>query len=99
MTVNVVLSRLDESTLQRIALATGGRYVRSVTGDVDLEQIYSQGIKAVLQDQELESQRRQRWEDRFQWLLALALIALMAEPLIAERHRKRGFRARWAQRA
>jgi Ca-activated chloride channel family protein len=59
-----------------------------VTGDVDLEQIYSQGIKAVLQDQELESQRRQRWEDRFQWLLALALIALMAEPLIAERHQK-----------
>ena len=83
----MVLSRLDEATLQRIALATGGRYVRSVTGDVDLEQIYSQGIKAVLEDQELESQRRQRWEDRFQWLLALALIALMAEPLIAERRR------------
>ena len=83
----MVLSRLDESTLQRIALATGGRYVRSVTGDVDLEQIYSQGIKAVLEDQELESQRRQRWEDRFQWLLAVALIALMAEPLIAERRR------------
>jgi Ca-activated chloride channel family protein len=83
----MVLSRLDETTLQRIALATGGRYVRSVTGDVDLEQIYSQGIKAVLDDQELESQRRQRWEDRFQWLLAVALIALMAEPLIAERRR------------
>ena len=86
----MVLSRLDESTLQRIALTTGGRYVRSVTGDVDLEQIYSQGIKAVLEDQELESQRRQRWEDRFQWLLAVALIALMAEPLIAERRRRPG---------
>ena len=82
-----MLSRLDEPTLQKIALETGGRYVRSVTGDVDLEQIYSQGIKAVLEDQELESQRRQRWEDRFQWLLAVALIALMAEPLIAERRR------------
>ena len=86
----MVLSRLDEPTLQRIALATGGRYVRSVTGDVDLEQIYSQGIKAVLEDQELESQRRQRWEDRFQWLLGLALIALMVEPLIAERRRRTG---------
>ena len=85
----VVLSRLDESTLQRIALATGGRYVRSVTGDVDLEQIYAQGIKAVLEDRELESQRRQRWEDRFQWLLAVALLALMAEPLISERRRLR----------
>ena len=52
----MVLSRLDESTLQRIALTPAGRYVRSVTGDVDLEQIYSQGIKAVLEDQELGSQ-------------------------------------------
>ena len=83
----IVLSRLDEPTLQKIALDTGGRYVRSVTGDVDLEQIYFQGIKATLEDQELQSERRQRWEDRFQWFLAAALLALMVEPLIAERVR------------
>lgn len=81
----IILSKLDEPTLQRIALATGGRYVRSVTGDVDLEQIYQLGIKAVLEDQELGASRRQRFKDRFQWLLALALAALMIEPLIAER--------------
>ena len=86
----IVLSRLDEVTLQKIALATGGRYVRSVTGDVDLEQIYSQGIKATLEDQELGSRRRQRWKDRFQWVLAVALFALMLEPLISERTRRRG---------
>ncbi len=81
----IILSRLDETTLQKIALATGGRYVRSVTGDVDLEQIYLQGIKATLPDQELGSARRQRWKERFQWALALALAALMLEPLISER--------------
>ena len=87
----IVLSRLDEATLQRIALDTGGRYVRSVTGDVDLEQIYSQGIKATLEDQELGSKRRQRWEERFQWFVAVALAALMLEPLIPVRVRsKRG---------
>lgn len=85
----IVLSRLDEKTLQKIALETGGRYVRSVTGDVDLEQIYAQGIKAVLEDQDLGSRRRQRWEERFQWLVALALFALMAEPLITDRLGKR----------
>jgi Ca-activated chloride channel family protein len=85
----MILSRLDEETLQRVALATGGRYVRSVTGDIDLEKIYVQGIKATLQDQELGSRRRQRWEERFQWLLAVALAALMLEPLIAERSRRR----------
>lgn len=84
----LVLSKLDEVTLQKIALATGGRYVRSVTGDVDLEQIYHQGIKASLADQDLGSKRRERWQDRFQWLLALALVALSAEPLIAERRRR-----------
>jgi Ca-activated chloride channel family protein len=81
----IVLSKLDEPTLQKIALDTGGKYVRSVTGDVDLEQIYSQGIKATLEDQELGSKRRQRWEERFQWLLALALAALMLETLISDR--------------
>ncbi len=86
----IILSRLDEPTLQKIALNTGGRYVRSVTGDVDLEQIYAQGIKATLEDQELGSKRRQRWEDRFQWIVALSLLALMAEPLISERARRGG---------
>jgi len=85
----MVLSRLDEPTLQKIALETGGRYVRSVTGDVDLEQIYSQGIKATLEDLELGSKRRQRWEERFQWFVALALVALMLEPLISIRNRRK----------
>ena len=84
----IVLSRLDETTLQKIALETGGRYVRSVTGDVDLEQIYSQGIKAVLEDEELGSKRRQRWEERFQWLVGVALLCLMLEPLISPRRRR-----------
>ena len=86
----IVLSRLDEPTLQRIALETGGRYVRSVTGDMDLEQIYAQGIKATLEDQELGSKRRKRWEERFQWLLGLSVAALIAEPLISERTRRKG---------
>ena len=45
----MILSKLDEPTLQKLALTTGGRYVRSVTGDVDLEQIYAQGIKVILE--------------------------------------------------
>ncbi len=90
----IILSKLDETTLQKIALTTGGRYVRSVTGDVDLEQIYTQGIKATLEDQELSSKRRRRWEERFQWILAVALAALMLEPLVSERLRRKGGEAR-----
>jgi Ca-activated chloride channel family protein len=83
----LVLSKLDEPTLQKIALETGGRYVRSVTGDVDLEKIYLQGVKATLTDKHLESSRRQHYKDRFQWLLTLALLVLMLEPFIPERRK------------
>ena len=89
----LILSQLDEKTLQKIALTTGGRYVRSVTGDVDLEKIYLQGIKTSLENQELGSKRRQRWKDRFQWLLAISLFALALEPLIGERRRLKRRRA------
>ena len=49
----IVLSRLDEPTLQKIARETGGRSVRSVPGDGELEQISAQGSKATLDDLEL----------------------------------------------
>ena len=83
----MILSKLDETTLQKIALTTGGKYVRSVTGDLDLESIYLEGIKTSLVDRDLESSRRKRWEHRFQWFLALALLALFLEPLVPERRR------------
>ena len=38
---NIVLSRVDETGLKRIADVTGGIYVRSVAGDMDLDVIYT----------------------------------------------------------
>lgn len=85
----VIMSRFNEALLQKVALETGGRSVRSVTGDLDLETIYDRGIKATMEDSELGSRRRQRWEERFQWALGLALVALALEPLVGERSRRR----------
>ncbi len=85
----IIYSKMDEPTLQKIALTTGGKYVRSVSGDMDLENIYTQGIKASLQERELESSRRKRYEHRFQWLLGLALLMLALEPLLQDRRRNR----------
>jgi Ca-activated chloride channel family protein len=83
----IIYSKMDETTLQKIALTTGGKYVRSVTGDMDLENIYIQGVKASLKERELESSRQKRYEHRFQWLLALSLLALALEPLLQDRRR------------
>ncbi|MBI2340527.1 MAG: VWA domain-containing protein [Deltaproteobacteria bacterium] len=80
----VVISRLDESSLQQLALATGGSYVRSVTGDLDLEQIYLKGIKEVLEARELKSESKIVGEERFQLPLLLALLLLLLEPFVGE---------------
>jgi len=84
----MILTRLDETTLQKIALETGGSYVRSVSGDMDLEKIYLEDIKQRMEKQELSSARQKKWEERFQLLLALALLALVAETMLSERRNK-----------
>lgn len=82
---NLVLSRLDEASLQKIAYTTGGRYVRARGGEMGLEDLYTQGIRAQLQDQTSQGKRRQRWHERFQWLLLVSVVLLAAEALIPER--------------
>jgi len=72
----IILSRLDEPLLTRMALATGGSYVRSVAGDMDLETIYRDQIRAHMDAVTVESSRKQVWADRFQWPLALAVLLL-----------------------
>ncbi len=83
----MVTTRLEDRALKDIALATDGVYVRSVTGDLDLEKIYYEEIHKKMEKRELESTRRKRWEERFQWPLILAVCLLFAEALIGERRR------------
>ncbi|MEK7703339.1 MAG: VWA domain-containing protein [Myxococcota bacterium] len=83
----MVITRLAESSLQTMALQSGGRYVRSVTADLDLETLYDQGIRADLAAQEQGTQRRRQWHERFQWLVAVALASLAVEMLLPERRR------------
>jgi len=85
----LVLSKLDERGLEALALATGGAYVRSVTGDADLDTLYRRDIKRAVADRDLESQRRQRWHERYQWLVGLALVLLVAELFVPERVRRK----------
>ena len=84
---NIVLSRLDEATLKKIAELTGGAYVRSVAGDMDLETIYSRKIRKEMEATTQESGRKKVWEDRFQWFLALAILALLIDLAVPETKR------------
>lgn len=84
----LIMSTLDERTLQNIALTTGGRYVRSVTGDMDLEKIYVEGIKRELEDQELKSKRVKIYEERYQWFLIVSILLLLTESFLSERKKR-----------
>ena len=80
----LVLSRLDEATLQKIARETGGSYVRSVTGDLDLDKIYREDIRGTIEKKELRATRKKRWEERFQWFLFAAIVLLGIEFFLRE---------------
>ncbi len=82
---NVVMSQLNETLLRQIADETGGSFVRSVTGDLDLEKIYLEDIRERVERKDLKSNRRKRWQEQFQWFIALGLVFLVVERGIRER--------------
>jgi Ca-activated chloride channel homolog len=80
----VVITKPDEESLAKMALETGGMYVRSVPGGEDLKQIYEQGITANMKRREFESSRERLWHERFQWFIAAALLLIIGEWFIPD---------------
>jgi len=74
---SILLSKLDAATLKRMAALTGGSFVRSVAGDMDLDAIYTQGIRKTMEARSLESSRKKVWENRYQWFLGLSMVCLV----------------------
>jgi Ca-activated chloride channel family protein len=83
----VVMSKLRETSLQKIALSTGGSYVRSVSGDMDLKKIYEEEIRGKMEAGELKSTKKRRWEERFQWFLFGSVLLFALEAILSERRR------------
>ena len=82
-----VWSRLDADTLRKMVNNTdGGRYLNVSTGTFDLGAIYMQ-LVASAEKKDLESKTIERYEERFQIFLGLALLCLAAELVISERTR------------
>ncbi len=81
---NMVVTKPDERILQEIAVDTGGVFVRSVAGDMDLQKIYSHGILQNVERGELGESRKKQWFERFQWFLAGAFLLLIGESAIRD---------------
>lgn len=80
----LVLSRLNEEGLKEIASATGGTYVRSVAGDLDLDVLYFEGIKQRTEAAQLKSGKIKVYEERFPLFVLAACVLLLLEGLIRE---------------
>ncbi len=80
---NVVVSRLDEPGLERIATTGNGKYFRGTTAQDELDEIY-RAINA-LQKKEFGVKQFTDFEDRFQFFLGAALALLVIELLLSEK--------------
>lgn len=79
-----VKSRLDETTLEQVAVDTGGVYLHLAGTGVGLAELYRDHI-ARLDPRELGSTLEKRYEARYRWPLLVALLLLAIEPLVADR--------------
>jgi Ca-activated chloride channel homolog len=84
----VVISKLDENTLQKIALSTGGKYYNVSAGEMELDRIFEDISK--MEKKEQEGTLVTQYDDRYQWPLALALLLVIAEFFVPERKRPAG---------
>lgn len=79
----VVKSRLDESTLVKIAEVTGGFYVPLGQRGEGLAQIYFQGLGGIPKE-ELSSKMQKVFIERFQIPLAIGILFLILEFLLKD---------------
>ena len=79
----LVLSKLDDTTLRQISQATDGRYFAAQADGSELDQLVDD-LKR-LQTERLESRFQTTKIERFQWFLCLAILILLSRELIAER--------------
>lgn len=80
---NMVVTKLDEQTLQQIAVVTGGAYVRATERTVGLDEILRQ--IGQMEKKEFTSLVFSEYNDQFYYLLGIALILLVAEFFVLDR--------------
>jgi len=87
----VVLTKLDEPTLEKIAAIGNGKYIRGTNAQDELDEIYK-SVNA-LQKKQFGTKQFTDFEDRYQWVLVPAVLILLLEYLTSER--KVRWLARW----
>lgn len=83
---NAIISKLNETMLQQIAAAGNGKFILASNRSGGLERILEEINK--LEKTEFETKMFSDYEDRFQYLIAIALLMLVLEFFIFERRNR-----------
>jgi len=88
---NIVVTKLDEVSLEKIAPVGNGKYFRGTNAQGELNEIYK--TISTLQKREFGVKQFTDYEDRFQFFLGAGIVLLLVELLISEKKVK--WIARW----
>ncbi|PYT33905.1 MAG: hypothetical protein DMF52_14495 [Acidobacteria bacterium] len=80
-----VTSRLGETDLETVALATGGRYFRSTPEGLELHRVYEEISR--MDQRTLSGRTMSAYEERYQFPLGTAILFLLVEAALGERRR------------
>jgi Ca-activated chloride channel family protein len=83
---NTIVTKLDESMLQKIAQAGKGMYIRANNSQTGLIALFNEVNK--MEKTELESQIYADYDEKFQYFIGLGLFLILLDFLILERKNK-----------
>ncbi|HAF30961.1 MAG TPA: hypothetical protein DCG75_18135 [Bacteroidales bacterium] len=83
---NTVISKLDQKTLQDVATAGGGVFIRASNTQTGLNKLFER-INS-MEKKEMEEKIYTEFEHRFQYLLGIALFFILLDIIILERKSK-----------
>jgi Ca-activated chloride channel homolog len=84
---NIVISKLDEEILKKIAAAASGTYVRASNSNLGLDEVFSEIKK--MKKQDMESKMFTEYDDQFRVFAALAFIMLLTDFILMERKNRK----------
>lgn len=80
---SIVLTKLEEATLERLAFETNGSYRRATSGGNEIDEIYEELL--ALERVAFDAKQVTGYESMYQYPLALAVLLLIVEFLLSER--------------
>lgn len=84
---NIVVTRLDEETLRKVAAAGGGAYVHAGSDEFGLNPIIDDIRR--MEDERFSSVVFEEYDEQYMYFLAVALVLLVLEMLLGERRARR----------